>query len=384
MNSYLKAKEMIKPLQYNSQYGNIDLDPSIINLIMKDIPKEFDTTNNAIYIYITSCMNLNFSLNYFLLNNVLNSFNRFNPQEDISVLSDTFKDTVCFRTSLLLQILYKQYLDINSRIVSTRGVVNNPFDYLDAQYGNFHQALLFNTDEYVIKADASMTFLGASNDLYNAKTFSELTGLQCLNDDLEIVESFQRRVTEVYLYILKKYGKYSITLIAERDSAKFNSTDYFFKRFTLFQTDLKNLPYHNVEFISGITTLIKKYFPESSNEKPVIKLAIFIKNNTFEIDDLHKRHFELIPPIDWELYVIVNPKTNVYQEDGRLVYSVDKNNRKLTTIKEENLIKRIRRGELIAISDSYDFPVYDEFEEYDGMYPFYSHEDIALKLGSKI
>ena len=37
MNSFLKAKEMIKPLQYNSQYGNIDLDPSIINLIMKDI-----------------------------------------------------------------------------------------------------------------------------------------------------------------------------------------------------------------------------------------------------------------------------------------------------------------------------------------------------------
>ena len=356
LNKYASAINLIRPLKENSQFGSLVVDKDILNCILNEIPINYDNIDKAIYIYIKTCYELHFSIRFILYDDIILYNSVFpDPQADISMLNSDFKDTECYRTSLLLQILYKEFLGIDSCIIAPIGDVLNPFEWMNRGYGCSHRLLVFKSGEYVVEADTSISTLGGLNDLYNVKTFTKLVGLNCINNDDETVKDFNNRVRRVYKEFFDSLRKKK--MVPKEINAKYirdaQTRDAFIKhyanrtfddRFNIFGNALAKSPFSNVEFLSSVLTSGKNMFKEEERRLRKERFSVYFIKRRIKNKSLYMGpYFDMHDDFDWEVVVVINSKNggNIYQEEGTKYYMYDKTLRTLIEISPTELSSKM-------------------------------------------
>ncbi len=205
LNEYLSTED--------SLLEQINVNPLLESAILDDMPKEWDDTRKAIYVYIKMCKILSYNEEVFAVN-------REGPLDakhrDIGHLYDitpTNNGVTCFEFNAIHSYILNK-LGINYK--RGRGVFDETGSYIIGedffdpkihQYGRHHTFAKYRTGKYVSRADAAGYML--QGDMARAKLNQPLRSLVCENKNEQSRKEFNALVSEVYAYIASKEPKLS-------------------------------------------------------------------------------------------------------------------------------------------------------------------------------
>ncbi len=152
-----------------------------------------------------------------------------------------------------------------------------------------------------------MAIWGKYSDYYNAKTFTELTGLSCLNTDSEMQRIFKERRRKVYLEILKARKAKEIVTAAERDKALVLEKVSFENKVKQLASKIRGIRFHGADFFSAVATLTKRYFP---GQAYISVYANLLGRNDLEPEILYTG-FERIK-LNWKMFITINNANSIY------------------------------------------------------------------------
>lgn len=234
LNNYLvddKLKERLKgiessekvDIQMLNQYLDINdsslkqikVNAELQDLILSDIPPNFDNLEKAIYIYIKMCKVLTYDEEFYAVNQKGPLTEKHKMIDNISNISPDNNKVVCYEFDAIysyflhkLGINYKHFVNKENR--------EREFSKSLDSYSEGHTFLKFRFGKYLVKADSVTSIL--DGDIIQAKLNQPLVGLICENINEQTKKDFSSAVHKVYSYIAEKEPKVTQNDVEEVES----------------------------------------------------------------------------------------------------------------------------------------------------------------------
>lgn len=185
INRYLETKDTI--------YKKVNIDASLKEYLLKDMPNNFNTLEKAIYVYIRMCKTLTYNEEYFAVNQATAVTQKYKNIDYISKINLNNNEVVCYQFSAIYSKLLNE-LGINFRTYY--------HNMQEENYGSGHPYLEFRVDNYLVNADSIIYIL--KGDLVLAKLNRPLNGIKCINKSKYTQNLFNETLNKVYSLIVKE------------------------------------------------------------------------------------------------------------------------------------------------------------------------------------
>ena len=312
-------------------YKNIQLNEDLKEEIIKDLPKDFNNLEKAIYIYIKLCKTLTYDEEYFVKNNESGVINHQDINH-ISNITPSNNKIVCFEFNLI----YSKFLDELGIHFSS--------DY-QKQYGIGHSNLEFRVDKFLVIADSVTTIL--QGDLARSKLNVDLVGLKCENINSKTKEEFQDTLKYVYNYIKEEEKKKESIknssleeLIQEYKKTIEKKEDItFIERLSILFDLLKKNSLVGIDYIAYVIQLKKILFTDlqrkeniriniiRNNEEKQTKATLIISLNKISFEDYPENNIHYISNDNHELSIISKEELQKKFDEEHYEYIQDINPR---------------------------------------------------------
>lgn len=250
----------------------VELNPNLVDAVLRNMPKEYSQVEKAIYVYIKLCQILTYDEQFYAVGQKGEIAKRHENINRLVTITPENPSMVCYEfTEIQGKIL--NMLNINYELFET-GDVNT--------YGGAHANITFKAGEFIVDADSVTSILGG--DLLRAKTNKPIVGLECLNTNVNTKKEFNEILKKVHNDIINencnpylnndesfnKWKEMFNSLVAEEINIKVED------KFNILNNILKNnkLPY--LDKLSHAFNLSKALFKNEINYQ---KLKISIVKN---------------------------------------------------------------------------------------------------------
>lgn len=186
----------------NFPFPEKEINPDLEKAIIDGMPEDFTTLQKALYIYIKMCSLLSYDPEFFAVNQKGPISEKHKDPNTLDIISPTNNKVVCYEFNWI----YGKMLDklgIHFRSISSGR------RHQDSTYGDGHSRLNFRVDKYLVSADAVVSIL--NNDLTNVKTKRPISGLVCLNHNLNTKEEFYTQLNDIYFLVLEQQKEIGTT-----------------------------------------------------------------------------------------------------------------------------------------------------------------------------
>ena len=175
---------------------NVEISPSLRNAVLRDMPKNYNKMQQAIYIYIMMCKILTYDEEFYAVNQEGPLTLKHRQINYIKKITPENNRVVCYE----FNAIYAKFLELIG--------INYAIKYggTDKEYGKGHEALEWRYHKFLVNADSSFTLMG--NDMMQAKLNQPLQGLTCMNLNRQTCIDFNRIVSSVYKDIALKENPY--------------------------------------------------------------------------------------------------------------------------------------------------------------------------------
>ena len=200
----LKNLEMIdfealnKFYNYDNGVNKIKLNQELEIEILKNLPKNFNKIQSAIYIYIKMCKLLSYDEEFFFAHKEAKVLEKHKYIEHLLSVSPRTNEVVCY-----------EFNAIYAKLLKDLGISFTPNRSIEECYGtNSHMMLDFRCGKYLVSADSLTSIF--NGDIINAKINQKITGLKCENKNEKTREDFDKLLNSVYSVVIgeeepKKY-----------------------------------------------------------------------------------------------------------------------------------------------------------------------------------
>ena len=170
--------------------GQFSVSPKLEKVILKDMPEDYSSIQQAIYIYIKMCKTLTYDQEFYAVNQRGVVAKRHEELDHIKDITPTKNNVVCYEFNAIYSHFLTK-LGINYNIESKSSFKDDGTQ----AYGGAHAFLNFRDGKFLIKADSVESIF--NGDLSNLKQCSKVTGLKCTNKNAETVNEFNGLVSGV-------------------------------------------------------------------------------------------------------------------------------------------------------------------------------------------
>lgn len=314
----------------NSQFGGVDINDELIEIIIKDMPNYYSTIEKCMYIYIKICQRFSFSVGYFLEDMIeSHTFYQYNISEDMSSL--LFNNITCHKFSVLFSTILSNLFNVKTRIVYSdpskdNGAMTQWHDSIE--YGLGHQSVIAYLDDSTIWFDPLLSFLGPLSDLYNVKNGTELKGIKCISGDSEFLNE---TIGKVYSDCLN--GTEMKTQEQFERSYRFSTLE---EALAEFNKSIHNCEYGDMDLLSYMLTC-KDKFLTNFDRRYVVTTSIVSNlrpdGTAFDIEISGRPH-----KATWEFILTVYDNRN----NIHYYFKYDKQDKRLKPTEEEGVKNKIK------------------------------------------
>ena len=286
--------------------GKIEIDSSIKEIL--NIKYDNDKLQNIIKCYINLCKTFNYDEVYYL-DEVSSNALKHNDYHYISKISKENNKLVCFEFTSIFGY-YLNQLGINYEVVGSN------------DYG-IHSFLIFRYDKYLIKVEAIRSVF--DNDLTNVRIHFPLTGIECINQNNNTKDEFNKILDICYKSnsIDFRNDYLPSNKIDNSNNIETNSLNDYILKIDLIFKKIKDLNLSVIDKLSYFKILIKLVFTTRE-----LEMNVFYTTLTNDLDII---------------FVIALNKVSYQNLDN--TYIIYENNN-LSIINKDDLENKIRSGEL--------------------------------------
>lgn len=296
----------------------------LMDEIYKDMPKNYNTLQKAIYTYIKLCKVLTYDAEFYASNQRGSIAREHQNIERLASITSQNPKIVCY-----------EFTQIYAKMLNILGI-NYEINERSEEYGDSHTNLTFRVEDYIIFADSVTSILGG--DLYNAKINNDLVGLICKNKNEQMVKNYRKQYKKIYTDIIEKEEiKKSDEAVFEEFLDMFDTlceTEKvdFAKKISVFEKQSKNIDLPDIEKMTYLMRLSKAVF-ENEASKNQFEVTIVSQKviNGFNITTAPMLVFSF------------NDKSFKENQDGTYYKILDSQN-KLVTIPKQDLINGFSCG----------------------------------------
>lgn len=308
-------------------YKDIQLSEELKKEIIKDLPKDFNNLEKAIYIYIKLCKTLTYDEEYFVKNNESGTINHQDINQITNITPKNNK-IVCFEFNLI----YSKFLDELGIHFSSN---------YQKQYGIGHSNLKFRVDKFLVEADSVTTIL--QGDLARSKLNVDLIGLKCENINSKTKEEFLNTLNNIYHYIQEEENNKNSSLeelIQEyKKTIEKKEEINFIERLSILFDLLKKNSLEGIDYIAYVIQLKKILFTDlqrkeniriniiRNNEEKETKATIIISLNNISFKDYPENNIYYVSNDYHELSTIPKEELQKKFDEGQYEYIQDINPR---------------------------------------------------------
>ncbi len=312
----------------NSLTNKTNLNPELVKALTEGLHENYDTLEQAIYIYIKMCKILSYNDEFFAARQKGLAAEKHQMIDYIETITPRFPEVVCYEFNAIYAKMLN-YLGINFE--------RECFSWKN-KYGDGHENLSFRVGKYIIEADSSRQIL--TGDLFNAKIGASIKGLKCRNQNFDTYMEFGEILNKVYNDIKKEdktefsnaLREYEELTKTKRNEVPLND------RFNLFLEKIKASSFTGINIMSYILKLINVLFTEEEREY-YIDFEIIRDNNPKDEDKLYSTCG----------IITMNPNGIIKDENHNKYYIYI--NGQLKRILKKTLIQNIIIGNLSFIDD---------------------------------
>ena len=188
----LKNLEMIdfeavnKFYNYDNGVNRIKLNTELERAILKNMPKNYNKIQSAIYIYIKMCKLLSYDEEFFFAHQETDVLNKHKSIDHLLMVSPKANEVVCYEFNAIYAKLLKDF-----------GVHFTPNKSIEECYGtNNHMMLDFRCGKYLVSADSLTSIF--SGDIINVKLNQKIIGLVCENKNEKTQADFKKMLDNIY------------------------------------------------------------------------------------------------------------------------------------------------------------------------------------------
>lgn len=259
----------------NSLTSKTNLNPELIEAIIKDIPANYSTLEKAIFIYIKMCKILSYNDEFFAAKQRGLAAEKHRMIDYIETISPQFPEVVCYEfNAIYAKMLHSLGINFQRECFSWKN-----------KYGDGHENLSFRVGKYIIEADSSRQIL--TGDLFNAKVGNSIKGLKCRNQNFDTYMDFDEILRKVYKDIKKEdkstfseaLKEYEELTNAKQAHIPFNT------RFDIFLEKIRTSSFNGLNIMSYILRLVNVLFTEEEREH-YIDFEIIRDNNPKDEDKI--------------------------------------------------------------------------------------------------
>lgn len=171
---------------HNINSKNIVLNIELENEVLKNIPKNLNKLEKAIYIYLKLCDLLTYDEEFFSLSSEGNINKKHENIKRLETISLENNKVICYEFNAIYSKLLERILvnyETNASYLGT--------------FGGGHEDLTFKCGKYLVKADSTITTIIYS-DIVNVKLGKKLNGIVCLNVNQNTQEEFKKILNKTY------------------------------------------------------------------------------------------------------------------------------------------------------------------------------------------
>lgn len=260
----------------NSLTNKTNLNPELVKALTEGLRENYDTLEQAIYIYIKMCKILSYNDEFFAARQKGLAAEKHQMIDYIETITPRFPEVVCYEFNAIYAKMLN-YLGINFE--------RECFSWKN-KYGDGHENLSFRVGKYIIEADSSRQIL--TGDLFNAKIGASIKGLKCRNQNFDTYMEFGEILNKVYNDIKKEdKTEFSNALREYEELTKTKrSVVPLNDRFNLFLEKIKASSFTGINIMSYILKLVNVLFTEEEREY-YIDFEIIRDNNPKDEDKLY-------------------------------------------------------------------------------------------------
>lgn len=312
----------------NSLTNKTNLNPELVKALTEGLHENYDTLEQAIYIYIKMCKILSYNDEFFAARQKGLAAEKHQMIDYIETITPRFPEVVCYEFNAIYAKMLN-HLGINFE--------RECFSWKN-KYGDGHENLSFRVGKYIIEADSSRQIL--TGDLFNAKIGASIKGLKCRNQNFDTYMEFCEILNKVYNDIKKEdktefsnaLREYEELTKTKRNEVPLND------RFNLFLEKIKASSFTGLNIMSYILKLVNVLFTEEEREY-YIDFEIIRDNNPKDEDKLYSTCG----------IITMNPNGIIKDEIHNKYYIYI--NGQLKRILKKTLIQNIITGNLSFIDD---------------------------------
>ena len=171
-------------------YQNVQIDNALENKILSLLPADTTLLEKAIYIYIKMCKLLTYDDEYYAVNQKGYATLKHKNADHVSSISPENNKVVCYEFNLIYtKLLDKLGIHFKSYYKSLVG----------EEYGSAHVSLDFRVGKFLVMADSVTSIL--LGDIMQAKLNQPLSGIKCINRNLQTQQEFKESLSRMYQLI---------------------------------------------------------------------------------------------------------------------------------------------------------------------------------------
>ena len=179
-------------------HTQVNINPSLKDAIIKDMPDNLSLLEKAIYIYLKMCLVLSYDDEYLVGEKDTITRNHSDMAYISSITPDNPK-VVCYEFNIIYARLLSE-LGINFKSTYSNSNKEN--------YGDAHVFLEYRIDNLLLKADSCKTIL--QNDMARVKMGLAPKGIECVNNNEKSKAFYQNILAKMHSLVLKVAGKENI------------------------------------------------------------------------------------------------------------------------------------------------------------------------------
>ncbi|MBD9115096.1 hypothetical protein EGP95_04870 [bacterium] len=171
-------------------YRNVQIDNALENKILSLLPADTTLLEKAIYIYIKMCKLLTYDDEYYAVNQKGYATLKHKDTNHVSAVTPENNKVVCYEFNLIYtKLLDKLGIHFSSNYKSM----------LNEKYGSAHVSLDFRVGKFLVMADSVTSIL--LGDIMQAKLNQPLSGIKCINRNLQTQQEFKESLSRMYQLI---------------------------------------------------------------------------------------------------------------------------------------------------------------------------------------
>ncbi len=184
INTFLSTEDTL--------YQKVKLDQELENMILNDIPSDFNLLEKSFYVYIMLCILLSYNEEFHAMNGNIND--KFNNYLDVEKINIKNNNVLCYQFNLIYSVLlHKLGINFKSEYLTDK-----------ENYGDGHVKMNYRADKFIVVSDSTENLL--EGDMVNAKIGEIVTGIRPLNKNQDTINEFKNSLNKVFNYVKNKYN----------------------------------------------------------------------------------------------------------------------------------------------------------------------------------